>query len=697
MAFRFDENKYRWVPCTDEHEINAPIEELPYVLSLRYSGESGIAKRSDSAKGYVLCPYHRRLEAVAQRFSNGIRSVCGCKICGISNHDTFDLSQGQPKPLYIPFRWRLFQRTPDGPLNVAADVAEVRYDPEGVLLRWHNFALSAWAARRRWEFTRIRVDGRLQPWTECTDIAIPFEVTDRAVEALAKGVECSCGIRPSVLSCMHGASMLTAYIERPFDLHIVYLKGFLTHAVEDFDETFPYEETNPYRILCQCLDIHPPKSVRREYTYHPYAVIWYMLLRQMGMREVSLMQPFFELGFYIGEQEISEFYFDPKTRRVESGNSGNRPLWLAMEEHAVWLCRQKGEKALAGFLWEYYVCGEMTQCHKDILLNFRRYGAQLTSEVKSLLLREGLTQYVCDAIAWEVEAITSEDEPQRILYEPKILRYECCVNGYAFRLIHHTDELAPIGIALHNCLASYRRRVMEKSSIIVAVCIGERYVACIELDRRCHIVQALGKYNRRLTGRLLAVCRAWAYYMGLHADADDFDEVNEADEASKHFDEVVITSIPYRRAMEEVAPEELETLPEGEIEAGYYRLLGDYLARSAHCIVDAPPWMRFGGEFDYLMYVFPRGERIYRAAMDGSVEAAYVLGLLYQRGRPMRCDVQRALYWLSWAAEHGDGEAALAAARLRRAITSGGREHDMAILREIQNLRRRFPMKSGVA
>lgn len=149
--------------------------------------------------------------------------------------------------------------------------------------------------------------------------------------------------------------------------------------------------------------------------------------------------------------------------------------------------------------------------------------------------------------------------------------------------------------------------------------------------------------------------------------------------------------------MEEVAPEELETLPEEEIEAGYYRLLGEYLARSVRCVVDAPPWMRFGGEFDYLMYVFPRGERIYRAAMDGSVEAAYVLGLLYQRGRPMRCDVQRALYWLSWAAEHGDGEAALAAARLQRAIASGSRERDMAILRGIQNLRRRFPMKSGVA
>ena len=95
------------------------------------------------------------------------------------------------------------------------------------------------------------------------------------------------------------------------------------------------------------------------------------------------------------------------------------------------------------------------------------------------------------------------------------------------------------------------------------------------------------------------------------------------------------------------------------------------------------------------MYVFPRGERIYRAALGGSVEAARVLGLLYQRGRLMRCDVQRALYWLSWAADRGDVEAALASERLQRAISSGSMERDLAILRGIQDLRRRFPMKTG--
>ena len=69
--------------------------------------------------------------------------------------------------------------------------------------------------------------------------------------------------------------------------------------------------------------------------------------------------------------------------------------------------------------------------------------------------------------------------------------------------------------------------------------------------------------------------------------------------------------------------------------------------------------------------------------------------LLYQRGRLMRCDVQRALYWLSWAADHGDVEAALASERLQRAISSGSMERDLAILRGIQELRRRFPMKEG--
>ena len=38
LAFRFYEDEYEWVPCTDAHEINAPIEELPYVLSFYYGG-----------------------------------------------------------------------------------------------------------------------------------------------------------------------------------------------------------------------------------------------------------------------------------------------------------------------------------------------------------------------------------------------------------------------------------------------------------------------------------------------------------------------------------------------------------------------------------------------------------------------------------------------------------------------------------
>lgn len=687
MAFRYDEDSYEWLPCTEALEIHAPIEELPCVLTLSFEGLEEI----DDGKDYVFCSQHRRLEEVEQRLPNGVRSICGCEICGLSRHEDFDLSPGQPETLYIPFRWRLFQRTPDGPLNVAADVAEIHYERDGVSLRWHNFALSAWAARRRWEFTRLLVDGKWQPWTKCTDVRIPSEIVGLVLEALEEGVYRRYGIRPSILSNMTGAKMLTAYIERPFDIHIVYLKSFLAEAVEDFDEMFPYEETNPYPILCNCLGIRPPKSVRRAYTYNPYAIIWYMLLRQLGLRELSFMQPFFELEYDLASMSIDEFYFEPRTQRVERREGDERRLWRALECHARWLCEQKGEKALAEFLSQNYVWGVIRQCHRDILLNFQQYGAQLSEAVKQLLLAEGLTKYVCDAIAWEVDAITSGSEPQRVLYRPEILRYECCVNGCDFRLIHHTDELAPIGIALHNCLASYRDYVIEKESIIIAVRLGKRYLACIEVEQSGRIVQALGKYNQRLRGRVLAICRAWARYVGLSVGVDHLDVPEGDDEALNFMEDIVITPIPYRRAMEEVAPEELETLPEEKIDTGYYCLLGEHLARAVRCAAAAPSWMRFRGEMEYLMYVFPRGERLYRAALGGSVEAARVLGLLYQRGRPMPCDVERARYWLSWAAERGDDEAALAAERLQRAIASGSMERDLAILRGIQELCRRFP------
>ena len=36
MAFRYDEDSYEWLPCTEALEIHAPIEELPCVLTLSF-------------------------------------------------------------------------------------------------------------------------------------------------------------------------------------------------------------------------------------------------------------------------------------------------------------------------------------------------------------------------------------------------------------------------------------------------------------------------------------------------------------------------------------------------------------------------------------------------------------------------------------------------------------------------------------
>ena len=106
------------------------------------------------------------------------------------------------------------------------------------------------------------------------------------------------------------------------------------------------------------------------------------------------------------------------------------------------------------------------------------------------MLADGLTQYMHDAISWEVTEYTSKLENTRLIYPPEILAYECKINEYTFHIVHDTKYLPHVGMELNNCVATYRQKVLAHTSIIAFVKHGKKYVACIEIVRDKHIVQA---------------------------------------------------------------------------------------------------------------------------------------------------------------------------------------------------------------
>ena len=678
--------------CDQVTYIHEDIEKLPHTLIVAHQQEPAQGKKS--LRHYVYCPLHQRTEEVKMVAPQQIVSVEGCVFGGLTGFGVFPYQHysyyNEIKFLYVPFRWRLFQSDENAPIYIACDVAEVRRDRGAIhqSSHWRTFSISAHIAKRKLLIATLKESCRAaaRPWTTSANVEIPDIVVDAALEALRESVRQVSGIKPSVLSQMRGHAKIIAFIERPFDLNIVFLKNFLQRFIQnDFDQAFPYEQKDNYREICRLLGIQPPKSLRKAYAYNPYAIVWYMIFRQWGIRDINLMRPFFVLDRNITSLYLHKFFFNPQSNRAERKRNEAQTEWEALEHYALWLIGKKGEKFF--LRWLYCASTEkiLGQAEWDILIPFHQYYEKLTDEVKNLLLRDGLTPYVHDAISWEVARMSENGKSIPLLYEDDILAYECSIHGYEFHLAHETSDLHRFGMALKNCVASYCNRVIEHTSIIVAVRHAGKYAACIELQQRCHIVQALGVYNERLAGELLLACRFWAKSKKLIVDVDHLDLPLESD--LQDWTAATVEKLPYKKAAAEMNSEELLAVPKDEIPRNYYLFLSEALIKECRKTISAPPWKQFPDEKAYLMYVFPRGERIYEAAFAGSAEARRALGLLYLMGKTFPQDLDKARTWLMAAAAAGDKKAAVEAARLKIATENGDIEMNYKILQALRRIR----------
>ena len=690
-AFQYDYAKNEWAQCTQPAYVQKDIEKLPHTLIVAYQNET--AKDISALRHYVCCPLHHKMEEVKDADREHLVTVDGCVFGGLMALGVFpdqNSYHARSKILYVPFRWRIFQRNANEPINIACDVAEVQRGRVWIHQNryWRTFSIAANISTRKLLIATLKESYRLaaRPWTEIVDLEIPDIVVDTAIDALRESVRYKFGIKPSVLSQMKGHAKITAFIERPFDLNIVYLKNFLQRFIQkDFDQVFPYEQKDNYREICRLLEIQPPKSLRKAYACNPYAIVWYMIFRQWNIKDINLMRPFFALDFSITSLYLHKFYFNTQSNRVERKWNEAQTEWNALEHYASWLIGQKGEKFFLNWLYRMSTEKILTRLEWDILIPFHQYYAKLSAEVKKLLLRDGLTPYVHDAISWEVARLSENGKNIQLMYEDDILAYECSINGYEFHLAHETRDLHLFGMALKNCVASYFSRVVGYTSIIVAVRHAGKYAACIELQKGCHIVQALGVYNERLNGELLLACRSWAKLKKLAVDVNHLDLPLESN--LQDWTTATVEELPYQKAIAEMNAEELLAMPKDTIHRNYYLFLEEALIKHCRKTISAPPWKQFSDEKAYLMYVFPQGERIYEAAFAGNAEARRALGLLYFMGKTFPQDLDKARTWLMAAATAGDKKAALEATRLKIAAENGDIEMNYKILIALRRLR----------
>ena len=659
MSFQYSLEKGEWIQCTDMELIRKDIEKLHYALLVENSDR-------DKDELYVRCPMHREDEKIAG-FENGeIFTVTGCRFDGL-------VGICDNKSKYVPFRWRIFKSNDNAPVNIAADVLYVDMTYSNSPMKWRNFSFSIDIDRRKMIISKIRcfredipvlafsnnLTDSMKEWTEATGVEIPNVVTDFAMEILRGEVEAKYGIKPSVLSHIKGKSRIKAFVTRPFDLNVVFLKTFLKDLVVDersndaFDKVFPYEQKDNYKKICDCLKIEPPRSLRKAYTFNPYSIVWYMVFRQWGINDVNLMQGFLYTDGSICGTPLQDLYYSNEYKKVLCCKRVFCDKWVDVDFYCKWLVERKREKKLLRWLNSVSKDNSISDYQWDILRAFREYFNDLSDEVKDRIARDGLTMYVHDAISTEITYLSQKLARKSVHYDDIVLSYECRINQFEFHLVHDTVMLSKLGTIFNNCVASYRTMILKGQRIIAYLINGSEYLACIEINDSGYIVQALGKYNRKLSEDVNKLVRFWAELNKIGIYDGVLEHINEAD-AAEMYENAVIEAIPYEKSIYDYSLDELLAFNDSDIKDGYYLRLQEKLWEEEENNIIAPAEENFANEKCELMSINPRGERIYEAAFSGNTEAMRALGYMYQKGEGVRQDNNKALEWFMKAADMND-------------------------------------------
>lgn len=150
----------------------------------------------------------------------------------------------------------------------------------------------------------------------------------------------------------------------------------------------------------------------------------------------------------------------------------------------------------------------------DLARMFSSYYEELAPQDREGVLRHGFTKYNHDLLA---KVISRLHNPNRtFVYAKEELALEeeggrglAAGEGYEFRLPKDSYTLSDVGAALHNCVASYRDRVLRKNCLIVYALWRGRYALCIEVvDGR--VVQAVADHDSRPTGLARSALQGWA-------------------------------------------------------------------------------------------------------------------------------------------------------------------------------------------
>ena len=254
---------------------------------------------------------------------------------------------------------------------------------------------------------------------------------------------------------------------------------YLILTSQDYEKRkthFNYSRTDPniYAKFCEKMGIQNTKIVRRCFNNRPESLLTYLKIKDCGFTDINLYNR-------VLENEKNYKFFD---------YIDLRPLKF-FTEYSI---KERDEIATMNTLlkdkeksndWFFYDI-------QDAMEMFQIFFEHIPEALRNDILRDGFTRFNHDALS--NISYRCQNKNQTFKYTAKQRALCDSIDGYEFCLPENTYELLEIGTVLHNCVATYDKKVLKKKCTIVYAKKAGEYKICIEI-RGNEIIQERTNHN----------------------------------------------------------------------------------------------------------------------------------------------------------------------------------------------------------
>ena len=308
------------------------------------------------------------------------------------------------------------------------------------------------------------------------------ELPELAKEQLHSFVNSYAGKNISFNTCVHGEQLLDGVCSYPYEPNVISIEGCRKSRISLSSEE--KKDSNVYNIVCDKLGIKSYRSLRKSFYTNPLCLVLVSKLKDFSFTDTNIINEILADKASVQFLELPEMHQRFFTQWLIK-ERGERPAWNILKK-ADWKTRE----------------------YTDALMMFNTYHAMITPDMKESISKEGLTPYHHDILSKMATDCKTRNVVFSYSYEQT--RLEDSIDEYDFMLPVDSNELREIGSRLHNCVASYKSRVLRGECIIVFAKKDEQYKLCIEV-RGKHIWQQRADRNAAPIGEDLTALLKWEH------------------------------------------------------------------------------------------------------------------------------------------------------------------------------------------